>query len=62
MSTTFSQQILDGKLLVVLTYAFKKQTRSQLKKIVFETMNFGSPNFIKPKKSLGTQQDITTFS
>ena len=50
MSTIFSQQILDGKLLVVLNYAFKKQTRSQLKKIVSETVNFGSPNFIEPKK------------
>ena len=27
-----------------------KQTKSQLKKIVSEIMNFGSPNFTKPKK------------
>ena len=48
MSLMFSQKILDGKLLLVLNCAFKIQTKSQLKKIVLETVNFGSPNFIKP--------------
>ena len=50
MSTIFSQQIIGGKLLLVLNCAFKKQTKSQLKKIVSETINFVSPNFTKPKK------------
>ena len=50
MSTIFSQQIIGGKLLLVLNCAFKKQTKSQLKKIVSETVNFGSLNFTKPKK------------
>ena len=42
-----------NKLLLVLNCAFKKQTNkqnSQLKKIVPEIVNFGSPNFTKPKK------------
>ena len=50
MSTIFSQQIIGGKLLLVLNCAFKKQTKSQLKKIVSETVNYGSPHFTKPKK------------
>ena len=50
MSTIFSQQIIGGKLLLVLNCAFKKQTKSQLKKIVSETINYGSPHFTKPKK------------
>ena len=48
--TIFSKSILGGKLLLVLNCAFKKQTKSQLKKIVSETVNFGSLNFTKPKK------------
>jgi len=36
-------------LLLVINCALKKQTR-QLKKIVLETMNFGSKDFTKPKK------------
>ena len=52
MSTIFSQQIIGGKLLLVLNCAFKKQTKSQLKKIVSETVNYGSPNFTRPKKKI----------
>ena len=62
MSTTFSQQILRGKLLLVLNCAFNKQTRRQLKKIVPETVNFGSPNFTKPKKIPRNTKKITKFS
>ena len=37
--------------------------KSQLKKIVPKTMNFGLPNLTKQKKrNLGTQQNVTTFS
>ena len=50
MSTTFLQQILGGKLLLVLNCAFKKQTKRQLKKIMPKTVNFGSPSLTKPKK------------
>ena len=45
-STTFSQQILGKKLLLVLKLCIKKkQTKRQYKKIVRETYSdFGSPN------------------
>ena len=39
--------------------------KNQPKKIVLEKVNFGLPNLTKPKKkkkSLGTQQNITTLS
>ena len=43
-----------------------KKKKNQPKKIVFEKVNFGLPNLTKPKKkkkkSLGTQQNITTLS
>ena len=51
MSTVFSQQILGEKLLLVLKlYIKNKQTKRQHKKIVFETVNFGSPNLTILKK------------
>ena len=47
MSTTFSQQIFSEKLLPVLKLCIKKkQTKRQHKKIVRDTVNFGSPNLI----------------
>ena len=53
----FLQQILCGKLLLVLiktttlNYALKKQqTKNQQKKIMHETVNFCSLNLTKPKK------------
>ena len=62
MSIIFSQQIIGGKLLLVLNCAFKKQTKSQLKKIVSETVNYGSPHFTKPKKKTRNTTKYTTFS
>ena len=52
-STTFSQQIFDEKLLLILKLCIKKknkQTKRQHKKIVCETVIFGSPNLTILKK------------
>ena len=50
MSKAFILQILCNKLLLILNCAVKKQIKSQLKKIVPETVNFGSQILNKPKK------------
>ena len=50
MSKAFILQILCNKLLLILNCAVKKQIKSQLKKIVPETVNFGSQILTKPKK------------
>ena len=64
-STTFSQQILCGKLLLVFNWdnhfklcikkkkqnKTKQHTKNQQKKIVHEIVNFCSPNLTKPKKN-----------
>ena len=58
MFTTFSQQILSDKLLLILKVCIKKKkTKRQHKKIVHEIVNFGSPNWIKLKKK---SKNITT--
>ena len=64
MSTVFSQQILGEKLLLVLKlYIKNKQTKRQHKKIVFETVNFGSPNLaILKKKSKNTTKYYNIFT
>ena len=63
MSTTFSEQILGEKLLLVLKlYIKNKQTKRQHKKIVCETVNFGSPNLTILKKKSKNTKNITTFS
>ena len=63
-STTFSQQILGEKLLLVLKLCIKnKQTKRQHKKIVCETMIFGSPNFtILKNKSKNTTKYHNIFT
>ena len=50
MSKAFILQILCNKLLLILNCVVKKQIKSQLKKIVPETVNFGSQILTKPKK------------
>ena len=50
MSIAFILQILCNKLLLILNCAIKKQIKSQLKKIVPETVNFGSQILTKLKK------------
>ena len=50
MSKAFILQILCNKLLLILNCAVKKQIKSQLKKIVPETVNFGSQILTKLKK------------
>ena len=66
--TTFSQQILDEKILLVLKLCIKKKTKNktkrQHKKIVCETINFGSPNFTilkKKSKSITKYHNIFTI-
>ena len=63
-STTFSQQILGEKLLLVLKlYIKNKQTKRKHKKIVRETVNFGSPNLaILKKKSKNTTKYYNIFT
>ena len=63
-STTFSQQILGEKLLLVLKLCIKnKQTKRQHKKIVYETVNFGSTNLtILKKKSKNTTKYYNIFT
>ena len=62
--TIFSQKILDEKLLLVLKLCIKKkQTKRQHKKIVCETVNFGSPNLtILKKKSKNTIKYHSIFT
>ena len=62
--TTFSQQILGQKLLLVLKLCIKnKQTKRQHKKIVCETLNFGSPNLtILRNKSKNTKNYYNIFT
>ena len=43
-SIAFSQQILCEKLLMAIKLCIKKKKKRQYKKIVRETVNFGSPN------------------
>ena len=64
MFTSFSQQFLGEKLLLVLKlYIKNKQTKRQHKKIVFETVNFGSPNLtILKKKSKNTTKYYNIFT
>ena len=64
MSTVFSQQILGEKLLLVLKlYIKNKQTKRQHKKIVCETLNFGSPNLtILKKKFKNTTKYYNIFT
>ena len=64
MSTVFSQQILGEKLLLVLKLCIKnKQTKRQHKKIVYEIVNFGSPNLtILKKKSKNTTKYHNIFT
>ena len=55
MSIAFILQILCNKLLLILNCAIKKQIKSQLKKIVPETVNFVAYKFwLNKKGSLGT--------
>ena len=63
-STAFSQQILGKKLLLVLKlYIKNKQTKRKHKKIVRETVNFGSPNLaILKKKSKNTTKYYNIFT
>ena len=67
-SIVFSQQIFSEKLLLVLKLCIKKkktnkQTKRQHKKIVCETMIFGSPNFtILKKKSKNTTKYHNIFT
>ena len=63
-STVFSQQILGEKLLLVLKLCIKnKQTKRQHKKIVCETVNFGSPNLtILKKKSKNSTEYHNIFT
>ena len=63
-STAFSQKILGEKLLLVLKlYIKNKQTKRQHKKIMCETMNFGSPNLtILKKKSKNTTKYYNIFT
>ena len=64
-STVFSQQIFSEKLLLVLNYALKKKkkTKRQHKKIVCETVIFGSPNLtILKKKSKNTKKYHNIFT
>ena len=62
-STAFSQQILDEKLLLVLKLRIKKKAKIQQKKIVCETVNFGSPNLtILKKKSKSTTKYHNVFT
>ena len=60
----FSQQILGEKLLLVLKlYIKNKQTKRQHKKIMCETMNFGSSNLtILKKKSKNTTKYYKIFT
>ena len=64
MFTSFSQQFLGKKLLLVLKlYIKNKQTKRQHKKIMCETMNFGSPNLtILKKKSNSTTKYYNIFT
>ena len=58
MSIAFILQILCNKLLLILNCAIKKQIKSQLKKIVPETVNFGLQILIKPKRK---SRNITKY-
>ena len=60
MSIAFILQILCNTLLLVLNCAIKKQKqiKSQLKKIVSETVNFGLQILIKPKRK---SRNITKY-
>ena len=66
ISTAFSQQFLGEKLLLVLKLCIKKnKNKRQHKKIVCETVNFGSPNLtiLKMKsKNLTKYHNIFTIS
>ena len=58
MSIAFILQILCNKLLLILNCAIKKQIKSQLKKIVPETVNFGLQILIKSKRK---SRNITKY-
>ena len=58
MSIAFILQILCNKLLLILNCAVKKQIKSQLKKIVPETVNFGLQILIKSKRK---SRNITKY-
>ena len=53
MSKAFKQQVLCNKLLLILNFAIKKQKKKKTnwKKIVPKTVNFGSQILTKPKKN-----------
>ena len=64
-SIAFLQKILDEKLLLVLKLCIKKKktTKQQHKKIVRETVNFGSPNLtILKNKSKNTTKYHNIFT
>ena len=58
MSIAFILQILCNKLLLILNCAIKKQIKSQLKKIVPKTVNFGLQILIKSKRK---SRNITKY-
>ena len=64
MSTSFLQQIFGEKLLLILKLCIKKKNnKRQYKKIVCETVIFGSPNLtILKKKSKNTKKYHNIFT